>query len=264
MLGWLGISNGAYWDYTLSGIMYGSGSERDSVFSVINVPGLIGRCVFWGFVPWASFRVRISSSFGSSTDTAFLYLRTDNIYSTGRLMIMKYNPAVGDNWEAWDTCFFPINIKIPVGDIDGDGSFDTIWTRPSRARVENISGGVYEVSISPLRYGIKLTSLSSFFDSIIVWEYYRFKFVPYFGKVEEHLDSQRWKYYRMGTPFEVPFRDLYHKVITTAISEEIRDVELGEKEVYTADGRYVGKSVPNRRGIYFVISGNKRRKVIVK
>ncbi|MFZ8832689.1 MAG: hypothetical protein ACO2O5_00560 [Candidatus Caldipriscus sp.] len=48
------------------------------------------------------------------------------------------------------------------------------------------------------------------------------------------------------------------------ISEEIRDVELGEKEVYTADGRYVGKSVPNRRGIYFVISGNKRRKVIVR
>ena len=68
----------------------------------------------------------------------------------------------------------------------------------------------------------------------------------------------------MGTPLEVPVRDLYHKVITTAISEEIRDVELGEKEVYTADGRYVGKSVPNRKGIYFVISGNKRRKVIVR
>ncbi|MFZ8832683.1 MAG: hypothetical protein ACO2O5_00530 [Candidatus Caldipriscus sp.] len=44
MIGWLGSS---------------SGSERD--------------------IPWASFRVRISSSFDSSTDTAFLYLRTDNI-----------------------------------------------------------------------------------------------------------------------------------------------------------------------------------------
>jgi hypothetical protein len=44
----------------------------------------------------------------------------------------------------------------------------------------------------------------------------------------------------------------------------MRDVELGEKGVYTSDGRYVGKSVPNRRGIYFVLSGNKKRKVIVR
>jgi len=55
-----------------------------------------------------------------------------------------------------------------------------------------------------------------------------------------------------------------HKVATTSTSETSKDVISGEVRVYTADGRHVGKSVPNRRGIYFVISGNKKRKVIVK
>ena len=56
----------------------------------------------------------------------------------------------------------------------------------------------------------------------------------------------------------------YRKVETTSISEASKEITSGEVRVYTADGRYVGKSVPNRRGIYFVISGNKRREAIVK
>jgi hypothetical protein len=52
--------------------------------------------------------------------------------------------------------------------------------------------------------------------------------------------------------------------VTTSISEASKEITSGEVRVYTADGRYVGKFVPNRKGIYFVISGNKRRKVIVK
>jgi hypothetical protein len=55
-----------------------------------------------------------------------------------------------------------------------------------------------------------------------------------------------------------------HKVATTSISEASKGITSGEVRVYSADGKYVGKYVPNRRGIYFVISGNKRRKVIVK
>jgi hypothetical protein len=56
----------------------------------------------------------------------------------------------------------------------------------------------------------------------------------------------------------------YHKVATASISEASKEITSGEVKVYTADGRYIGKSVPSRKGIYFVISGNKRRKVIVK
>jgi hypothetical protein len=40
----------------------------------------------------------------------------------------------------------------------------------------------------------------------------------------------------------------YHKVATTSISEASKEIISGEVKVYTADGRYVGKSVPNRIG----------------
>jgi hypothetical protein len=55
----------------------------------------------------------------------------------------------------------------------------------------------------------------------------------------------------------------YHKVATTSISEASKEITSGEVRVYTADGRYVGKFVPNRKGIYFVVS-NRTRKVIVR
>jgi hypothetical protein len=82
--------------------------------------------------------------------------------------------------------------------------------------------------------------------------------------VEEHIDSERVKYYMFGFPIlDTAFRNLYHKVATTSISEASKEVTSGEVRVYTADGRYVGKLVPNRKGIYFVVS-NRTRKVIVR
>ncbi len=257
MLGYLGISSGAFWDYYLSGLMYGSGTERDSVLLVLNVPGLIGRCVFWSFIPWASIKRVTSSSFGSSIETTFVYFRTDNIYANGRLMFMKYNPYLGESWEAWDTCFIPLNLKVPIGDLDMDGIWDTIWARSSIAQVESLNAGVYTVTISPLKYGVWLSRSSYLFDSIVVWEYYRFKFIPYVGKVEEHLDSQKWRYYRSGSSFDMPVWDVYHKVITTSITESIRNLQVKEESVYSLDGRKLGRSLPKRKGIYILRSGKK-------
>ena len=86
-------------------------------------------------------------------------------------------------------------------------------------------------------------SISNIGPSKILWENFHI-FIETFGKLPPFIS--------------------YHKVAITSISEVSKDITSGEVKVYTADGRYVGKYVPNRRGIYFVISGNKKRKVIVK
>ena len=269
-LDWLGVVEGRYWDYTITGILYGNGTERDSVFIV----GFIGPtdfpyCTFVSSLPGANYqRFMNTDSTGPQIDTGFIYFRQgyDNLYGEDGLMVMKYNPSLGNNWEAVDTCLIRLNTRYPIGDIDGDAIVDSFWVRSSTARVENISGPSYFITISPLRYAVWSSLLSSYnIDSIVVWDYYRFKFNATFGKVEEHIDSERVKYYMFGFPvLDTAFRNLYHKVATTSISEASKDITSGEVRVYTADGRYVGKFVPNRRGIYFVLSGNKKRKVIVR
>jgi hypothetical protein len=209
-----------------------------------------------------------TDSTGPQTDTGFIYFRQgyDDLYGEDGLMVMKYSPSLGDNWEAVDTCLIRLNTRYPIGDIDGDGRVDSFWVKSSTARVASISGPSYFITISPLRYAVwsSLLSSSYYIDSIVVWDYYRFKFNATFGKVEEHLDSERVKYYMFGFPVvDTAFRNLYHKVATTSISEASKEITSGEVRVYTADGRYVGKFVPNRKGIYFVVS-NRTRKVIVR
>jgi hypothetical protein len=268
-LDWLGVVEGRYWDYTITGIGYGNGTERDSVFFV----GFIGPtdfpyCTFVSSLPGANYqRFMNTDSTGPRIDTGFIYFRQgyDNLYGQDGIIVMKYNPSLGDNWQAWDTCLIRLNTRYPIGDIDGDGIVDTFWVKSSTARVASISGPSYFITISPLRYAVWSSLLSSYnIDSIVVWDYYRFVFNETFGKVEEHLDSTRLKYYMFGFPVvDTAFRNLYHKVATTSISEASKEITSGEVRVYTADGRYVGKFVPNRKGIYFVVS-NRTRKVIVR
>ena len=269
-LDWLGVVDGRYWDYTITGIGYGNGTERDSVFSV----GVIGPtdfpyCTFASSLPGANYqRFMNTDSTGPRIDTGFIYFRQgyDNLYGQDGLIVMNYNPSLGDNWQAWDTCLIRLNTRYPLGDIDRDGRVDTFWVKSSTARVANISGSSYFITISPLRYTVwsSLLSSSYFIDSIVVWDYYRFVFNATFGKVEEHLDSSRIKYYMFGFPvLDTAFRNIYHKVATTSISEASKEIKPGDVKVYTADGRYVGKFVPNRKGIYFVVS-NRTRKVIVR
>jgi len=268
-LDWLGVVEGRYWDYTITGILYGNGTERDSVFLVAIIgPTDFPYCTFSSSLAGANYqRFMNTDSTGPQTDTGFIYFRQgyDDLYGQDGLMVMKYNPSFGDNWQAWDTCLIRLNTRYPIGDIDGDAIVDSLWFKSSTARVASISGSSYLITISPLRYTVWSSLFSSYnIDSIVVWDYYRFKFNETFGKVEEHLDSSRIKYYMFGFPVvDTAFRNLYHKVATTSISEASKDIISGEVRVYTADGRYVGKSVPNRKGIYFVVS-NRTRKVIVR
>jgi len=267
-LDWLGVVDGRYWDYTITGILYGNGTERDSVFSV-GVIGVFPYCTFSSSLPGANYqRFMNTDSTGPRIDTGFIYFRQgyDNLYGQDGIIVMKYNPSLGDNWQAWDTCLIRLNTRYPLRDIDGDGRVDTFWVKSSTARVASISGPSYFITISPLRYTVWSSLLSSlyFIDSIVVWDYYRFVFNETFGKVEEHLDSSRIKYYMFGFPvLDTAFRNLYHKVATTSISEASKEITPGDVKVYTADGRYVGNFVPNRKGIYFVVS-NRTRKVIVR
>jgi len=268
-LDWLGVVEGRYWDYTITGILYGNGTERDSVFIVGFIgPSEFPYCTFVSSLPGANYqRFMDTDSTDPRIETGFIYFRQgyDNLYGEDGLMVMKYNPSLGNNWEAWDTCLIRLNTRYPIGDIDGDGRVDTFWVKSSTARVASISGPSYFITISPLKYVVWSSLLSSsFIDSIVVWDYYRFVFNETFGKVEEHLDSERVRLYMFGFPIlDTAYRNLYHKVATTSISEASKGITSGEVKVYTADGRYVGKFVPNRKGIYFVVS-NRTRKVIVR
>jgi hypothetical protein len=268
-LDWLGVVEGRYWDYTITGILYGNGTERDSVFLVGTIgPTDFPYCTFSSSLPGANYqRFMNTDSTGPQTDTGFIYFRQgyDNLYGEDGLIVMKYNPSLGNNWEAVDTCLIRLNTRYPIGDIDGDSRVDSFWVKSSTARVANISGSSYFITISPLKYAVWSSLLSSsFIDSIVVWDYYRFVFNATFGKVEEHLDSERVRFYMFGSPiWDTAYRNLYHKVTTTSISEASKEITSREVRVYTADGRYIGKFVPNRKGIYFVVS-NRTRKVIVR
>ena len=271
-LDWLGITTGNFWDYTISGILYGNGTERDSVFIVGTIgPTDLPYCTFAGSLPAANYQVFMNTdSTGPQTDTGFIYLRQgyDDLYGDGGLMVMKYNPSVGTNWEAVDTCLIQLNTRYPIGDIDGDAVVDSFWVLSSTASVVSIVADTYLVTISPLRYAVWSSFLSSgyYVDSIVVWDYYRFKFVANFGKVEEHLDSERIKYFMFGSPvIDTTFRDIYHKVLSPSfVNEVFKGIVSGENKVYSVDGRYVGKFVPNREGIYFVVSNGRTRKIVVR
>ncbi len=56
------------------------------------------------------------------------------------------------------------------------------------------------------------------------------------------------------------------KVVVSGVTvaEIGKDVGTGRVEVYTASGRYVGSSVPEKEGVYFVRQGKRVRKVVVR
>lgn len=275
-LDWLGIVTGNYWDYTITGELWGSGTERDSVFLVGTTPDTLGTCVFVGGLPGANYQVdrTTDSTSGTGVDTGFIYFRQgyDNLYGDGGAMVMKYMPSLGNSWEAWDTCFISLNTKLPIGDIDGDTVVDSLWVRSSNTRVSGVSADTFTTVISPLKYVVWISSLYTRYgvDSIVIWDYYRYKFVANFGKIEEHLDSERIRYY-IGAflVLDTTFRNLYHKFInTTSTKEYTQPVITNSTYVYTASGRFAGKAIPNRKGVYFVVmstdKGKLIRKVVVK
>lgn len=271
-LDWLGIVAGNYWDYTITGNLWGSGTERDSVFLVGITPDTLGTCVFVGGLPGANYQIdrTTDSASGTTVDTGFIYFRDgyDNLYGDGGVMVMKYMPSLGDSWEAWDTCLIPLDTKFSIGDVDGDMVADTLWVHSSNTRVSAVSADTFTTVISPLKYVVWISSLFTTYgvDSTVVWDYYRYKFVANFAKIEEHLDSERAVYYIGALPvLDTTFRNLYHKVITSASTKEYtQPVITNSTYVYTASGRFAGGAIPNKKGVYFVVISTDKGKVIRK
>ncbi len=282
---YLGITTGNFWDYTITGTLWGNGTERDSVFIVGLTGDTLGSCVFVGGLPAANYQVdrTTDSASGTGVDTGFIYFRQgyDNLYGDGGVMVMKYMPTVGDNWEAWDTCFLAHYQRFSIGDVDGDMIADSLWVKPSSTTVPTINTDTIYTEISPLKYTVWISSLSNTYgiDSIDVWDYYRYVYVANFGKIEEHLDSERVQYYMGGIVIlDTTFTNLYHKVIvSTGASETPRIISnIKGGEVYTVSGRLIRRfkgawdknSFISRKGTYFIVINTERgrvvRKVIVK
>lgn len=269
-LDWLGLALGNYWDYDITGDMWGNGTERDSVLDVGTTSDTVGSCVFTGGLPIAFYQLdrTTDSASGTTVDTGFIYFRQgyDNLYGDGGIMVMKYMPSLGNSWEAWDTCFIPLNTRLPIGDVDGDAVVDSLWVRSSNTQVSAVSADTFTTVISPLKYVAWLSSFTVV-DSIVIWDYYRFKFVENFGKTEEHLDSERIRFYMYGMPIiDTTLTNIYHKVIRSTISVEeySKPVITNNAYVYTSSGRFAGKFIPNRKGVYFVIISSDKGKIVRK
>lgn len=269
-LDYIGVTDGNFWDYVITGWLYGSGTERDSIILVGVTPDTLGTCVFIGGLPGADYQVFMNTdSTGPTYDTGFIYFRQgyDNLYGFDGIMPMKYTPSLGDFWEAWDTCLIPLNTRLPIGDVDGDMIVDSLWVSSSRSVVYSISSSNISVKISPLKYAAWASSLYSSYniDSIVIWDYYRFVFTENFGKIEEHLDSERLRYYMFGyTIIDTTLGDLYHKVLSSFSVSEVKYENGGSyRYIYDITGRAY-RALPNRKGVYFLVGDKTRKKVIVR
>jgi len=278
-LSWVGFTSGAAWSYNISGELYGSGTTRDSVLATGTIDTL-GSC----YKPSTELALYVSigstDSLSTINDTLFLYF-DGTLYGEGGYMTGKYNPSVGDSWEAWDTCLIgPLNTRFPIGDIDGDSIVDTAWVLHSTAQVTNATSSEFEVAFRPLRIKVWGSYLSSAYnvDSVDIYEYDRHIFYIGTGKYATHIDSATYIYYIAGTPLPQSYSDLYHKVMVLDISERPRlsgDAMIMENNtikvtysgnyvlrVYSASGRLLKAhrnnkpatyDLPYRKGVYFVV-----------
>jgi hypothetical protein len=276
-LGWLGYTSGAHWTYNLSGSLYGNGTTNDSVIGFSTVDS-IGTCykpstdvAFWVSIG--------TSDSGAINDTGFTYF-DGTLYSERGIMVAKYNATTSDSWEAWDTCFTPLSVRFPVGDIDGDTVVDSAWVESATMRVSTATSTEL-ATYTTLPIGVWASALASSYniDSIIIYEHDRHIFQINYGKAATHTDSTRYIYYMYGTPaIDTTFYDIYHKVLAVGVAERpnVGYVSLVIKKdavsvaypedytlsVYSSTGRLVSRfngkgsntyHLPKIKGVYFIV-----------
>ncbi len=168
---YLGGVVGNWYFYQLTGVAYGNGTSRDSIFSV--APGITPYCD----TPNVAFRVEkiVSDSFPNGRyDTTFQYVRKDSSADYGGIIVYK---ILQNTWQGIDTCIVKLNNPYPIASVDDDQIPDTVWYRSSPGNlISKNADTVY--SRVEIRYKVKTTSTISGIqvDSILAYDRYKFRF----------------------------------------------------------------------------------------
>ena len=168
---YLGGVVGNWYLYQLTGIAYGNGTSRDSIFEV--APAITPYCD----TPNVAFRVEkiVSDSFPNGRyDTTFQYVRKDSSADYGGIIVYK---ILETSWQGIDTCIVKLNNPYPISSVDDDQIPDTVWYRSSPGNlISKNADTVY--SRVEIRYKVKTTSTISGIqvDSILVQDRYKFRF----------------------------------------------------------------------------------------
>ncbi len=243
MLSYLGLSVGNFWDYRV--IPWGN-NERDSVVATYNLP-LYGSCTdIYGKI------AKVYVNRDTLLDSTFIWYG-NNYFHSPLYRFAKYNPYIGDTWEAWNDCLLPLNTKIPFIDMDMDGITDTIIYRPSQANVESLNDTVSTITGNVklslrLKYLIILTSAFSP-DSVMFVEVRRFYYKPFFGITKEMWDSTYQTVYYGSSSYPVSYPvGTGKEIILIGVSETTKHLRKTKGFMYDISGRRTSKRFKIAKG----------------
>jgi len=213
----MGLVLGNVWNYRL---IPSGGYERDSVENVQSLP-ILGTCM-----DISGKLVKIGITRDTLRDSIFIWAG-NGYYHHLLYRFAKYNPALGETWEAWNDCLLTLGTPVAVGDIDGDSLADTVIYRPSEATVESLDAvvggmpGNIKVVLS-LHQKITLTSSMSP-DSMLVTEFRSYYYKPAFGITREILDSvtTRIFYGSFANDLTTPV-GMGKEIVSVGVSENVR------------------------------------------
>jgi len=236
MLDYLGLIIGNYWIYDVYNFNIKISTQNDSVISIVNMP-IYGFCFN---INGKLVKIR------SNNDSSFIWTG-NNYYHNQRVIFGKFNPNLNDNWQAWDTCFIRLNIKIPFIDIDGDSILDTIIFKPSLAKVENLNPIIVKIQLKS-----KIITTSNYLDSINQTEILTYSYKPYFGLIKIFQDSIYQTYYKNNFSWANKIPILSGKILSSSNLNEKTNIN-SKIGYYDVLGRKINKP---KKGIY-IINGKK-------
>ncbi len=206
---YLGGVVGNWYLYQLTGIAYGNGTSRDSIFSV--APGITPYCD----TPNVAFRVEkiVSDSFPNGKyDTTFQYVRRDSSADYGGIIVYK---ILQTTWQGIDTCIVKLNNPYPIASVDDDPIPDTVWYRSSPGNLISKSADTVYSRVE-IRYKVKTTSTISGIqvDSILAYDRYKFRFRENKGFWLIKLDTSYVVFYihNLG-PYPSSLTNVYSKTL---------------------------------------------------
>jgi hypothetical protein len=278
---YLGGVVGNWYLYQLTGVLYGNGTSRDSIFSV--EPAITPYCGTQN----VAFRVEkiVSDSFPSGRyDTTFQYVRNDSAADYGGIIVYK---ILQNTWQGIDTCVVLLNTPYPIPSVDDDAIPDTVWYRSSPGNlISKNADTVY--SRVEIRYKVKTTSTISGFpmDSILAYDRYKFRFRENYGFWLIKLDTSYVVFYITGfgafpttlanvytktllqSNVSIPESNLSYKIINNTIYFD--RTYKGYIYIYKPDGRMYksiflnGKSLDlsSYKGLYIIKLGQNYIKFI--
>jgi hypothetical protein len=280
---YLGGAAGNLYIYALSGIAYGNGTSRDSIFAVSLAA--LPRCV--NDTPLVAFRQEyiVSDSIPTGRyDTTFQYVRKDSSADYGGIIVYRisYN-----TWQGLDTCIVKLDSAYVIPSIDDDNIPDTVYYRSSPGNLISKTGDTVYSRVE-VRYKLKNTGTIQGFqiDSIVFFDRYKFRLKEYFGFLQIKLDTSRYIiYFTQFGPFPQDLVNVFTKDLTQAtyapqtLNNKFKLVGnriifdnpyKGYIEIYKADGTLYRRfyfngydlDLSRYKGLYIIRIGKDRIKFI--